>query len=435
MELEYIDFNYKPNKNDLVAEYHVEPRRISIEEACENIAAESSIGTWTELSTMNKGVADRLKPTVFSINKNEIKIAYPSELFEAGNMPQIYSAIAGNIFGMKVLKNLRLQDVSFPWEIMKKFKGPKFGIKGVRRLFRKKKRPLIGATISAARRPLIGTIVKPKVGLNAKQHAKVAYDSWYGGLDIVKDDENLTNMKFNKFEDRVKETLRRRDKVEIETGEKKIYMPNVTAETNEMLRRAKYVKKLGGEYIMIDIITAGWAGLQTLREADLGMVIHAHRAMHGAFTENPRHGISMLTIAKTARLIGVDQIHVGAIVGKMKGGKEEVQMIGEEIEDRIIHPDKDAHVLEQKWYNVKPVFAVCSGGLYPGAIPPLVKAMGNNIIIQGGGGVHGHPDGTFYGARAMRQAIEAVMKKIPLKAYAEHYIELNKALMKWGVRT
>ena len=216
--------------------------------------------------------------------------------------------------------------------------------------------------------------------------------------------------------------------------EKKIYMPNITAETSEMIRRAEYVKELGGEYIMIDILTAGWAGLQTIRKADLGMVIHAHRAMHGAFTENPHHGISMLTIAKTARLIGVDQIHVGAIVGKMKGGKQEVQLIGEEIEDSLIHPDKDEHVLEQKWYNVKPVFAVCSGGLYPGAIPPLVKAIGKNIIMQFGGGCSGHPDGPFYGARAIRQATEATMKHIPLESYAEHYIELHKAIKKWGVR-
>lgn len=107
-------------------------------------------------------------------------------------------------------------------------------------------------------------------------------------------------------------------------------------------------------------------------------------------------------------------------------------MIGEEIEDRLIHPNKAEHMLEQKWYNIKPVLAVCSGGLHPGKIPDLVKAMGNNIVMQFGGGCHGHPDGTFYGARAIRQAVEATMQGIPLKVYAEHNIELNKALLKWG---
>lgn len=431
MALKYIDLRYKPTKNDLVTEYRIEPKGVSIEEACEAVAGESSIGTWTTIATMKPRIARKLKPNVFYISKKtkEVRIAYPAELFEAGNMPEILSSIAGNIFGMRILKGLRLQDISFPWSIIKKFHGPKFGIEGVRKLLKIRKRPIIGME-----RPLVGTIVKPKVGLNEKEHAKVAYDAWHGGLDIVKDDENLTSMSFNKFELRVKETLKMRDKAEIETGEKKMYMPNVTAETEEMLRRARFVKEQGGEYAMIDIITTGWAALQTLRQADLGLVIHAHRAGHAMFTENPMHGMSMLTVAKIARLIGVDQIHVGAVVGKMKGGKEEVKAIGEEIEDRLIHPSKAEHVLEQKWHNIKPTLAVCSGGLYPGAIPPLVKAMGNNIIMQFGGSCHGHPDGTFYGARAIRQALEATMHNIPLEKYAEDHIELNKALLKWGIK-
>ncbi|MBW2995985.1 type III ribulose-bisphosphate carboxylase [Candidatus Woesearchaeota archaeon] len=419
--LEYINRKYRPKPNDLVAEYRVEPNKISIEKACEHIAGESSIGTWTTIATMNKQIATKLKPNVYSINRQtkEVKIAYPAQLFEAGNMPQIYSAVAGNIFGMKAVKGLRLQDISFPKVIMDKFSGPKFGIQGVRRV------------LKVPKRPLVGTIVKPKVGLTHKQHAKVAYESWLGGLDIVKDDENLSSMSFNNFEKRVKDTLKLRDKAELETGEMKMYMANVTAETSEMLRRAKFVKANGGEYVMIDIITAGWSAVQTLREANLGLVIHAHRAMHGAFTENPKHGISMLTIAKTARLIGVDQIHVGAIVGKMKGGEEEVVTIGENIEEKIINPDAEDHVLAQKWYNIKPIFAVCSGGLEPSKIPELIDAMGNDIIMQFGGGCHGHPDGTFAGAKAIRQALDAAMKKIPLSDYAEYHRELARALEKW----
>ncbi|MBW2978231.1 ribulose-bisphosphate carboxylase large subunit, partial [Candidatus Woesearchaeota archaeon] len=226
--------------------------------------------------------------------------------------------------------------------------------------------------------------------------------------------------------------LKMRDLAERKTGERKMYMPNTTAETDEMIRRARIIKLEGGEYVMIDIITAGWAGLQSLRQADLDLVIHAHRAGHGAFTEDPKHGISMLTIAKCSRLIGVDQIHVGAIVGKMKGGKEEVELIGEEIEEQIIHSNKSAHVLEQKWFGVKPVFAVCSGGLHPGKIPPLIEAMGNNIIMQFGGGCHGHPDGTIHGAKAVRQSLEATLKSVSLEDYAENHIALHKALLKWG---
>lgn len=418
--LDYIDLKYKPNKDDLVCEFYVEPNGISIKKAAEQIAAESSIGTWTTISTMNENVAKKLKPKVYSIKKNEIKIAYPAQLFEAGNMSQIYSAIAGNIFGMSILKNLRLQDINFPQSIINKFKGPKFGISGVRKILKVKNRPLVG------------TIVKPKVGLNEKQHAKVAYEAWIGGLDIVKDDENLTSMKFNDFYKRVKETLKLRDKAEKETGEKKIYMPNVTAEATEMLKRAKHVKKLGGEYVMIDIITAGWSALQTLREANLGLVIHAHRAMHGAFTENPKHGISMLAIAKTARLIGVDQIHVGAIFGKMKGKKDEVVEIGEEIEKSFINEKGKSHILEQDWGKIKPTVAVCSGGLEPSMIAPLLKSMGNNIIMQFGGGCHGHPDGTIAGAKAIRQSLNAAMQNISYKKAAQDNPELHKAFLKWS---
>lgn len=419
--LEYINRKYNPTENDLVCEYHLEPSKVSFEEACEQIAGESSIGTWTDISTMNNEIARKLKPNVFSIDKKnqEVKIAYPADLFERGNMPQIYSAVAGNIFGMKSLKNLRLQDISFPQPIVDSFLGPKFGIEGIRRL------------LGVKQRPLVGTIIKPKVGLDEINHARVAYEAWAGGLDIVKDDENLTSMSFNNFEKRIKETLKQRDKAEKETGERKVYMANVTAETTEMIKRAKFVKQNGGEYVMIDIITAGWSGLQTLREADLGLAIHAHRAGHGAFTENPKHGISMLTIAKSARLIGVDQLHVGAVVGKMKGGKEEIAEIGEEIEESIINSNKKEHVLEQNWHNIKPVFAVCSGGLHPGKLPELVDAMGYNIIAQFGGGCHGHPDGTRAGAKAIRQALDAVMKKIRLKDYAESHTELRKALELW----
>jgi ribulose-bisphosphate carboxylase large chain len=99
-----------------------------------------------------------------------------------------------------------------------------------------------------------------------------------------------------------------------------------------------------------------------------------------------------------------------------------------------VHPDRAEHRLEQHWYGIKPVFSVCSGGLYPGAVPPLMKTMGNNIIIQAGGGCHGHPDGTKSGATAMRQAVEASMKKIPLKKYAQKHIELKKAIEKWGIK-
>lgn len=425
MPLEYINLKYKPQADDLVAEYYVEPNGISLEKACEHLAAESSIGTWTELSTMSPKIARKLKPSVYSINKKtkEVKIAYTADLFEAGNMPQIWSAIAGNIFGMKAVKNLRLQDIHFPKKIMKSFRGPKVGMEGIKKLTK------------VYNRPLIGTIVKPKVGLNEEEHAKVAYEAWVGGLDVVKDDENLTSMTFNQFRKRVVKTLSLRDMAERITGEKKIYMPNITAETNEMLKRADFVKEHGGEYIMVDILTCGWSGLQTVREHNerLGRVIHAHRAMHAALTRNPQHGISMMAIAKTARLIGVDQLHIGtAAVGKMYGKRAEELALEDEMEHMRLKEEPHEKVLQQDWFGIKPVLAVASGGLSPLSTPKLLKIMGKNIVAQYGGGCHGHPDGTRAGAMAIRQSLDAALKGISLKAYAETHKELQRALDKWS---
>ena len=414
----YVNLKYEPEKNDLICEFRIEPSKgISIEKAAESIAAESSVGTWTEVKTMSDRIR-KLGAKVFDIKGNCVKIAYPLELFEPGNMSQILSSIAGNIFGMKAIKNLRLEDVEWPYELMKSFKGPIYGIEGIRKLLR------------ISKRPLCGTIIKPKLGLNEEEHAKVAYDAWTGGIDIVKDDENLSNLSFNKFEKRIIETLKMRDDAEKETGERKMYMPNITAEIDDMLERANFVKGAGGEYVMVDIITVGWSALETLRNAneDLKLVLHAHRAGHAAFTRG-KHGVSMLVIADIARLIGMDQLHIGTIIGKMEGVKEEILAIEEEIEKSIIR--EGSHHLAENWHNVKPVFAVCSGGLHPGMIPYLVKNLGNDIIIQAGGGVHGHPFGTKAGAKAMRQAIDSVMNNIPIKDYSKKNKELKLALETW----
>lgn len=406
--MNYIDLDYSPTAEDLVCEYYCEAEGISLEEAFRRIAAESSIGTWTEVA-MRGSIAEKLRPRVFFIDERGFaKIAYPQDLFEAGNMPQILSSIAGNIFGLKEVTHLRLSDITFPNSVVRSFKGPRFGIKGIRKL------------TGVKERPLAGTIIKPKLGLNWKEHAKVAYEAWIGGIDIVKDDENLAGMKFNPFKERITETLRMRDKAEEETGEKKIYMPNITSETMEMLRRAEFVKENGGEYVMIDILTAGWASLQTVRNAGLDMVIHGHRAGHAALTRHERHGISMTVLAKVARLVGVDQLHIGTFgVGKMMGTPEE------DLEYK--------RALEEELLDIKPVLAVASGGLHPGLIEALVRISGNDVVIQAGGGVHGHPKGTRAGARAMRQAIDAATEGIPLAEYARSHAELKYAVDKWGI--
>ncbi len=400
-----MDLRYEPRDSDLICTFFVEPKGISLEKAAGGVAAESSIGTWTELTTV-KSYVEKLAAYVFAIEDNIARIAYPIGLFEPGNMANILSSIAGNVFGLEALENLRLKDVKFPTELVRSFKGPKYGIEGVRKL------------LDVYDRPLVGTIVKPKLGLKTTDHAKVAYEAWVGGCDIVKDDENLSSQEFNPFEDRLVETLEVRDRAEEETGERKVYMVNVTGETEEMLRRAELVLDDGGEYIMVDIITCGFSALQTLREQNFDLVIHAHRAGHAAFTKDPKHGVSMRVIAKVARIIGVDQLHIGAVVGKMSE-------TGEEVEE-----NREAIISEMD--DLRRVLPVASGGLHPGLIPALLDFFGRDFIIQAGGGIHGHRDGTLAGAKAMRQAVDAALEGITLTEYARGHKELETALEIWG---
>ena len=403
--LDFVDLNYEPSETDIVCDFHVESRGISLEEAAGGVAAESSIGTWTKLTTV-KPYIERLRATVFQITGNEIRVAYPVELFEPENMPNILSSVAGNVFGLGAVRHLRLNDIHLPEALAKSFKGPRFGIGGVRRLLR------------VEGRPLVGTIIKPKLGLRTGDHARVAYEAWAGGCDIVKDDENLSSQGFNPFEDRVVETLESKDRAEEETGERKVYMANVTAETGEMLRRAEYVRGQGGRYAMVDIITCGFSSLQALRGRDLGLAIHGHRAGHAAFTRMESHGIAMRVIAKAARIVGVDQLHVGTAVGKMSESRGEVL--------------ENVEALKQPMHGLRPALPVASGGLHPALVPALIDLFGWDLVIQAGGGIHGHPEGTAAGATAMRQAVDAVMEGRDLREYAEDHEELALALRTWS---
>ena len=421
----FVNKKYKPKSTDVILQFRVFPNKdFNLEEAASMVAGESSVGTWTEVLTMNKKIGKTLSPKVFYIDakNHRVRIAYPIELFELGNLPNILSSVGGNVYGMKSVKGLFWEDVTIPKVMLKSFKGPRFGVKGIRKY------------LKVYDRPLVGTIVKPKVGLTSSQHAQVAYEAWLGGCDIVKDDENLSNQNFNKFKTRIKLTLKAMKKAEKETGEKKVYFANVTAETEEMKKRIRFVEKNGGNYIMIDIITLGWAAVQTVRNFTK-LPIHAHRAGHAMFdrienTNGSGFGMSMEVIAQFARMVGVDTLHIGTAYGKMSGAKDEVLHIEDDMERQFTKKTKEN--LAQKWYNVKPVFGVASGGVYPSLVPKIMEFMGKNVVIQAGGGIHGHSKGSVCGARAMRQAVDATLQKISLKEYAKTHEELKEALRIWG---
>jgi len=169
---------------------------------------------------------------------------------------------------------------------------------------------------------------------------------------------------------------------------------------------------------MVDVLTAGFSALEVLgRGVDLP--IHVHRTMHGAMTRDRAHGISMLVIAKLVRMAGGTNLHTGSYVGKMASDIEENNQC------------RDA--LRGEWYGLKRVFPVASGGIHPGKVAGNLDGYGRDCIVQAGGGVHGHPDGTTAGARAMVQAVEAWLSGVTVSEYAKSHKELERALERWGV--
>lgn len=417
----FVNPKYTPAKDDLVVLFYFEPPKgMTKKESAGRIASESSTGTWTTLAKLPPRMKG-LQATAFEIKGKYLKVAYPRDLWENGNWCQLKSGIAGNIFGMKGVENLRLIDVSLPKSYIKHFPGPILGMDGIRKRW------------GVYDRPLTGAVPKPKIGFSAKEHAEVGYETWMGGFDFVKDDENLTSTKFNRFEKRVELLAKYRDKAEKETGNKKGAFVNITADVETMKKRAKLLHDNGFSYAMLDVVIVGSAGLMTMREylGDLGMTTHAHRAMHASFDRNPLHGMTMQFVAKEMRLLGLNQLHSGTAVGKLVGTKDEVLSIANVLRDKKTEAKKHL-LLDQDWGSIRSAFPVSSGGLHPGLVPDVMDIYGTEFILLVSGGIHGHPKGTRAGAKASMQAIEAWQDKITLEEKAKTSTELRQALKKWG---
>jgi len=421
---DFINKKYKPRKSDIKVLFYYEPAQgITKEDAIGRIASESSSGTWTTLTKLPK-LLPKTKAYAYSYDRHHVKVAYPIFIFEEGSVPGMMSGIGGNIFGMKAVKNLKLLDAELPLEYIKHFKGPTYGKDVIKKIFKRKSGPVTAV------------VPKPKIGYTALEHAeKVGYAIWKGGIDCLKDDENLTNQKFNRFEERVRLVAKFRDKAEKETGDVKEAFLNVTSpDLKELERRIKLVHGHGFKYFMLDILVSGFTAVQTAAELahDYGMAIHGHRAMHAMMTRNPKHGMSMLYIAKLMRLIGIDQLHIGTVIGKLGGKKDEIVATKEMIMQQGVDEIPSLR-MPQNWGTIKPMLPVASGGLHPGLLPQIFDIYGTmDIVLQVGGGTQGHPMGIEAGARAVMQAIEAYREGISLDEYAKTKKELKSALEKWG---
>ena len=400
---------------DLLATYYFRPKEgVDAAYAANAIREEQTTGTWTDLSTVNEETAyvHALDGSVEDLVELPdggylTKICFPHEIFEKGNIPQYFSVIAGNLFGLGKLEAVRLLDIDLPENLAGC--GPKFGIDGIRKI--------VGTEVSC--RPHIGTIIKPKVGLNPKDTARVAYEAALGGLDLIKDDETLTNQTFCPLFDRLEAVMDALDRAKDETGKQVLYAVNVTTGGDRIVELAHKAVSAGANMLMVDVLTAGFSAIQALAEAPgINVPIHVHRTMHGALTRNPHHGIAMRPIAKLVRSAGGDQLHTGSVSGKMGSKAGEVIADNREITKPLSY--------------LKPVFPVSSGGLHPGKVAAEIAKLGTDIVLQAGGGIHGHPEGTTAGTRAMLQAAEAAILGIPAREYAASHPELAAALAKWG---
>jgi len=450
----YANLDLKDPKNGeyLLAVFHLIPGKgLNILQAATEVAAESSTGTNFKVQTETP-FSRKMNALVYTldIKKNLVWIAYPWRLFDRqGNVQNILTYLVGNVLGMKEIDALKLLDVWFPPAMLEQYDGPNYTIDDMRKY------------LKVYNRPILGTIIKPKMGLTSAEYAEVCYDFWVGGGDFVKNDEPQADQDFCPYDKMVKHVKKAMDKAVKETGKKKVHSFNVSAaDFDIMVKRCEMIVDAGfepGSYaFLIDGITAGWMALQTLRRRYPNVFIHFHRAAHGAFTrpENPI-GFSVLVLSKFARLAGASGIHTGtAGIGKMKGSPEEDIIAAHNILGftgkghffsqnwgKIPENDKDAlklvrediahHVIleDDDWRGIKKCCPIISGGLNPTLLKPFINVMGGvDFITTMGAGCHAHPGGTKAGATALVQSCEAYLKKIDINKYAKNHIELAEAI-------
>jgi ribulose-bisphosphate carboxylase large chain len=404
----YWEPDYAPNDTDVLALFRVTPQDgVDPVEASAAVAGESSTATWTVVWTdrltaceVYRAKCYRVDPVPGSPGQYFAYIAYDLDLFEEGSIANLTASIIGNVFGFKALKALRLEDMRIPVAYLKTFQGPATGIVVERERLDKFGRPLLGAT------------VKPKLGLSGKNYGRVVYEALKGGLDFTKDDENINSQPFMRWRDRYLYSMEAVNRASAATGEVKGHYLNVTAGTMEkMYERAEFAKELGSVIVMIDLVI-GYTAIQTMaswaRKND--MILHLHRAGNSTYSRQKNHGMNFRVICKWMRMAGVDHLHAGTVVGKLEG--DPLMIKG--FYDTLREPHTPVRLenglfFEQEWASLRKVMPVASGGIHAGQMHQLLHYLGEDVVLQFGGGTIGHPMGIQAGATANRVALEAMI--------------------------
>src|SRR5580692_3451604 len=408
-QMGYYEPDYVPQPTDVLAAFRISPQPgVPPEEAGAAVAGESSTATWTVVWTDRLTAHEhyqakcyRVDPVPGRAGEYIAKIAYDIDLFEEGSIANLTSSIIGNVFGFKALKALRLEDMRIPTQYVKTFQGPPHGIVMEREYLDKFGRPLLGAT------------VKPKLGLSAKNYGRVVYEALVGGLDFTKDDENINSQPFMRWRDRFLFCMEAVNRAAAAAGEIKGHYVNVTAGTMEDLyERANFAKDLGTVIVMIDL-TVGYTAIQSMAKwaRANGVILHLHRAGHSTYTRQKAHGVNFRVIAKWMRLAGVDHIHAGTVVGKLEGDPLTVRGYYDVCREDF-NPMRLEHGIffDQHWASLRKVMPVASGGIHAGQMHQLLHLLGEDVVLQFGGGTIGHPDGIAQGATANRVATEVIIQ-------------------------
>lgn len=381
-------------------------------ELIQSLALEGSTGTWENIKEDTQEIREKLSGKLvgyFEIPATEqytkeavVQLAFPIDAW-IDNFPMMLLSISGNCFAYS--QNMRLMDVFIPKNLMTKFKGPRFGVSGIREL------------LSVKERPLSLHILKPKMGMTPEQVANQCYQTAIGYVDMIKDDEMTSDVYNSKFEDRIIKVMAALKKAEKQTSKKVIYLVSITDETNKIHQRALKAVELGANGLLV----AYSAGLSSIRAITSDDKINVPVMLHCSHMIAAQPRIAWPVFAKLARLCGADMMLTPTIWSS-------IPMVN--MEEGI----RAAQVKLAPLGQIKRTWPMPCAGIYPGLAPVLIGEYGPDIIIPAGGGMLGHPDGYTAGAKAWQQAIDAVMSGEDFIEYARRPKcgELRRAIEKWG---
>jgi ribulose-bisphosphate carboxylase large chain len=426
----YWDADYTIQETDILCLFRVTPQPgVDPIEAAAAVAGESSTATWTVVWTDLLTACDVYRAKAYFVeevpNANDqyfAFIAYECDLFEEGSIANLTASIIGNVFGFKAVKALRLEDMRIPYGYLKTYLGPASGI-----IVERERLDVFG-------RPLLGATVKPKLGLSGKNYGRVVYEGLKGGLDFLKDDENINSQPFMRWRERFLYVMEGINKAAAKTGSVKGSYLNVTAATmDEMYERAEFAKEVGSVIIMIDLVI-GYTAIQTMaywaRKND--MILHLHRAGNSTYARQKEHGINFRVICKWMRMAGVDHIHAGTVVGNLEGDPNTVKGFYDTLLLPVLKEDRTLGLFfDMDWASLRKCMPVASGGIHCGQMHQLTHLLGEDVVLQFGGGTIGHPDGIQAGATANRVALESmVLAKNEGQDYLSNGPEILKAASK-----